>query len=172
MKSIITIMGFMGSGKSTMGKLLAREWDFEFLDLDHVIESKYHLTIPRIFEKYGEAGFRKLESETLIEVIENQKKCVLSLGGGTPCFENNLLEIKKSTTSIYLKITPSELTNRLLRSPNPRPLVQNKSDIELRDYIKAELERREKFYDQADHVIASDCIQLSDLTAFINRPDN
>ena len=161
----------MGSGKSTIGKGLAKAWDYTFVDLDNYIVEKYHLGIPQIFDKYGEKGFRKLEAKALSEVIEKYSETIISLGGGTPCFENNIELIKNKTKSIYLKISPSELTHRLSRSVNPRPLVQNKTKEELEEYVIAELRKREFFYKQADHLIESDCIQIQDLLAFFIRPE-
>jgi len=161
----------MGSGKSTIGKALAREWGYTFIDLDNYIEEKYRLKIPGIFDKYGEQGFRKLEGQALAEVINKNSKAIISLGGGTPCFENNMDLIKSITQSIYLKISPSELTKRLSRSANPRPLVQNKNSEELKEYVTLELQKREVFYQQADHVIESDCIQIQDLLTFLTRPE-
>ncbi len=171
MKSTITILGFMSSGKSTMGKLLAKAWDCSFIDLDHYIEEKYHLTIPLIFQKYEENGFRKLEAETLREVLNSGCEQIVSLGGGTPCFENNMEFIKSHSTSIYLKISPGELFNRLSKSVNPRPLVKNKSQDELLEYIQTELSKREVYYHQADQIIESDSLQLNDLLTFIVRPE-
>ncbi len=79
MKSTIAIIGFMSSGKSTLGRLLAKAWDRSFIDLDHYIEEKYNLTIPQIFKKYGENGFRKVESETLQEVLSFDHEQIVSL---------------------------------------------------------------------------------------------
>lgn len=161
----------MGSGKSTIGKGLAKEWGYFFVDLDNYIEEKFHLKIPQIFDKYGESGFRKLEAQALSEVIEKYSETVISLGGGTPCFENNIELIKNETQSIYLKVSPTEITHRLSRSANPRPLVRNKTQTELEEYVISEIRKREFYYKQADHVIESDCIQIQDLLTFFTRPE-
>ena len=159
----------MGSGKSTLGRQLAKKWNYKFIDLDLYIEEVSGMSIAELFEKSGEKGFRRSESEALNEVLLQNHECIISLGGGTPCFNQNLNLIKEKTYSVYLKLSPEELTNRLLRSPNPRPLVQNKSKEELLDYIKTELHKREYFYTQADQTIQSDSIQITDLFTFI-RP--
>ncbi len=157
----------MGSGKSTLGRQLAKEWNWGFIDLDHYISELFGMSIPEMFDQYGEAGFRNKESQALAEVLEGEQKTIISLGGGTPCFNQNLQLIKEKTHSIYLKLSVKELTSRLLRSHNPRPLVQNKSEAELQEYIKNELQNRDVFYNQAHQTIQSDSIQASDLNAFI-----
>lgn len=163
-------MGFMGSGKTTLGRMLAQEWQLDFYDLDVFIVNKAELTIPEIFSIYGEKEFRKIESEALRELVQGHPDGILSMGGGTPCFHQNMDFIKANTQSIYLRLSPAELSNRLLRSPNPRPLVQNKSPEQLHSYIETELLKREEFYMQADQIIESDSIQLSDLLTFVTRP--
>lgn len=159
----------MGSGKTTLGKQMAKAWEYKFIDLDLYIADIFGMSIPELFDKFGEKGFRTRESQALKEVLAQNQTCILSLGGGTPCFNNNLSLIKEKTLSIYLKLSPEELTSRLLRSPNPRPLVKNKSAGELLEYIKTELQKRELFYTQADITIESDSIQITDLFTFI-RP--
>lgn len=169
MKKPLTIIGFMGSGKTTLGRKMAKVWDYKFIDLDLYIADMYGMSIPELFDKFGEKGFRTRESQALKDVLTQNQTCILSLGGGTPCFNQNLSLIKEKTLSIYLKLSAEELTSRLLRSPNPRPLVKNKSADELLEYIKAELQKREFFYTQADMTIESDSIQITDLFTFI-RP--
>lgn len=159
----------MGSGKTTLGRKMAKVWDYKFIDLDMYIADMYGMSIPELFNKFGEKGFRTRESQALIDVLIQNQTCILSLGGGTPCFNQNLSLIKEKTLSIYLKLSAEELTSRLLRSPNTRPLVKNKSADELLEYIKTELQKREFFYTQADMTIESDSIQITDLFTFI-RP--
>ncbi|MEA1876122.1 MAG: shikimate kinase, partial [Bacteroidota bacterium] len=149
MRKPLAIIGFMGSGKSTLGKQMAKAWEFKFIDLDLYIADIFGMSIPELFDKFGEKGFRTRESQALKEVLAQNQPYILSLGGGTPCFSNNLSLIKEKTQSIYLKLSPEELTRRLLRSPNPRPLVKKKTANELLEYIKTELPKRELFYTQA-----------------------
>lgn len=167
----ITIIGFMGSGKSTMGKMLASKWKCNFIDLDHTIEKQYQLSIPRIFDLYHETGFRKIEAEILRKVLDTKEACVISLGGGTPCFEENMEVILEKSHSVYLKVSPKELVKRLSRSHNPRPLVVGKTQEELLAYVRETLEKREPYYLRAQQVIESDCIRAGDLLTFIHRPD-
>lgn len=159
----------MGSGKSTIGKMLAKEWQWHFIDLDQYIEANVNRTIPEIFKLQGEAHFRQLESESLANILNKEQKEVISLGGGAPCSEKNIQIIKEKSHSIYLKISPKELVIRLMRSANPRPLVLGKSEEELTRYVQLELSHRETYYLQADQVIASDSLQLTDLLTFLPR---
>lgn len=168
MKKPVSLIGFMGSGKSTLGRQLAKEWKQKFIDLDTQIVKMYDMSIQDIFKEYGEKGFRKRETDTLKDILSGDNEIILSLGGGTPCYNNNLDLIKAKTHSIYLQLSPLELSYRLIRSRNPRPLVKDKSDKELLKYIESEIQKREVFYTQADQVIQSDCIQLSDLLTFIS----
>lgn len=169
MSKPLTIMGFMGSGKSTIGRMVAASWNCRFIDLDHHIEESYKMSIPRIFELYHESGFRAIEAKILSDVLLESKECVISLGGGTPCFGDNLQLILEKSVSIYLKVSAQELATRLQRSANPRPLVAGKNSSELIRYIDDTLRQREPFYLQAEHVIESDCLQASDLLTFISR---
>jgi len=159
----------MGSGKTTLGKQMAQVWKCQFIDLDLYITNFFEMSIPDLFDKYGEDGFRNRESQALKDVLTHNQTGIISLGGGTPCFNQNISLIKEKTFSIYLKLSPEELTRRLLHSTNPRPLVRNKSEDELLIYIKSELQNRDLFYSQADLTIQSDRIQISDLLTFI-RP--
>jgi shikimate kinase len=148
----IFLMGFMGAGKTVFGKKLALSLNLEFYDLDRLIEQKYKISIPSIFSKFDEGVFRKLETETLKE-FENKESFVLALGGGTPCFNNNLEIIKKLGTSIYLKLDAKSLTNRLVNSKTKRPLIKNLNQEELLQKVESMLSEREKYYLQADIVV-------------------
>jgi shikimate kinase len=156
----------MGSGKSTIGKQLASKLGYKFLDLDNYIERSTGKSITEIFNDKGEDCFRKIESECLKEVLESPGN-LIALGGGAPCFHDNIKRIKEFSLSIYLKISPEGLTKRLLRSHTPRPLIKGKTENELLDYIREKLTRREEYYLQADFVIESDSIQVDDLLGLI-----
>lgn len=166
----LTIMGFMGSGKSTLGHGLARIWGYEFIDLDHYLETKTGSTIPMIFEHNGEPGFREIERKALIEVLSIHDKAIIALGGGTPCYSDNMEIIKAHSTSLYLKLSVDELSKRLTNSPNPRPLIKGKTESELIEYISGELAKREEYYKQADITIESDNIVVGDLLTFLSMP--
>jgi shikimate kinase len=162
----ITLIGFMGSGKSTIGRQIAREKKREFTDLDMYIQKTTGRSIPDIFKLLGEDKFREIESDCLKEVLEFPNQ-VIALGGGTPCFHDNMKAIKSLSRSIYLKVSPEGLANRLMRSPSPRPLIEGKSPGELIEYIRLELKKREEFYLQADFVIESDQTRFDDLLALV-----
>jgi len=144
----VYLIGYMGSGKSTMGRWIAGAMNWNFIDLDHYIENKYHKTIPQIFEEDGEAHFRKIESICLKEVsdIEN---IIIGAGGGTPCFFDNMELMNQTGLSIYLHLTPQVVFDRLMTSKNKRPLIEGKSGEELLQFISEKLEERELYYNKA-----------------------
>ena len=158
----------MGSGKSTLGLSLAKLWHCEFIDLDQYIESKVQSSLETIFERQGESVFREMEQEALTELLDKPSKCIIALGGGTPCFGDNMKAIKASARSVYLKLSSRELSRRLSISTNPRPLIRGKSITELQEYITQEIVKREKYYNQADLIIESDSIRTNDLITFLS----
>jgi len=152
----------MGSGKSGLGRKLSGMLQFDFIDLDEMFEERYWISIPDFFEKYGEEYFRKIERELLIETTE-KKRTVISTGGGTPCYKDNMEIIVKAGISVYLRYTPAELTERLKNIKKQRPLLKGKDPAGLSDWIAHHLEEREKFYLLASHVfypLADDLSQL------------
>ena len=142
----------MGSGKSTVGRKLAREFDCKFLDLDDVFEAKYHIKIADFFEKYDENAFREIESK-LIKETDMSEDLIVSTGGGTSCFHDNMSWMKKSGLVVYLQMSVPALVNRLSNAKRVRPLIQNKSVDELKTFISEQLNEREKFYQQAQIII-------------------
>lgn len=153
----IVLMGYMASGKSTIGKLFAEINNKRFLDLDTYITEKEGLTIPEIFAQKGEIYFRKKEHESLKEVLENQQDCVISLGGGTPCYANNMDLIQnKNAISIYLKASIKTLTDRLLINKENRPLIAFLEDEHVPEFIAKHLFERRFFYEQATKTITVD----------------
>lgn len=148
----IFLLGYMGSGKSTTGRLLAKKLGMSFVDLDDLIEKSEEITIEGFFEEQGEEKFRELEHRRLKHVIEN-KNTVIALGGGTPCYHNNMELIKKSGISVYLQMPASALMNRLMNARVVRPLIKNKTEKDLLTYIEGSLLYREKFYLQADKTV-------------------
>lgn len=145
----IFLMGFMGCGKSTHGKKLAKLLNRPFIDLDHYIEKKEELSIDGIFKTKGEDYFRQKETEYLNQVINRYPTSVISLGGGTPCFNNNITLILKSGLSVYIEMPAESLHFRLSQSLTARPLIQNKSAEEALEFVKTLLKKRESFYLQA-----------------------
>jgi shikimate kinase len=145
----------MGSGKSTIGKGLAKAFGLQFIDLDTYIEKRNFKTIPELFANVGEEGFRKAEQKALHEVSEFEN-VVIATGGGAPCFFENMEVIKTTGKSVYLRGTPRILAQRLLKSKTQRPLIKGKSETELIDFIHETLAKREKWYMQADVVLDFD----------------
>ncbi len=148
----IILIGFMGAGKTTVGKALARELGLQFYDLDWYIEERYHRTVPQIFAERGEEGFRKLEQLMLHEAAEFED-IVLSCGGGTPCFFDNMEYMNRQADTVYLKAEPEVLCRHLKMGKTERPLLKGKSAEEIQEYIRASLLTREPFYSRAKHTL-------------------
>ena len=151
----IYLIGYMGSGKSTVGKGLAAELNLSFIDMDDYIEERNYKTIPRIFAEDGEEVFRKLEQKALHE-LSSFENIVIATGGGAPCFFNNIEVIKQTGKSLYLKGTPRIIAERLRHSKIERPLIKGKTEEELVDFIDETLHKREQWYNQADVVLEFD----------------
>ena len=144
----------MGSGKSTVGQLLADEMKWMFVDLDYFIEKRTALPISEIFRRYGEVEFRTLETSALRKQSA-QEKLVVACGGGAPCFGDNLNIMKNQGVVIYLKASPELIVERVQKDVNNiRPLLQNMSGATLRNYVHLHLRKREEYYEQADHIIS------------------
>ena len=151
----------MGAGKTTLGRVLAREMELMFYDLDVYIEERFHKTIPAIFEEKGEDGFRDIEKRMLHEVAEFED-VVISCGGGTPCFFDNMDYLNAQGDTFYLKAEPEVLKAHLLMGKTQRPLIKGKSPEELTDYIKQALQQRSPFYEKAKHTIELDVIHTNE----------
>ena len=151
MKSII-IIGYMGAGKTTVGKALAKELGVMCYDLDWYIESRMRKTVKQIFDEIGEEGFRKIERNMLHEVAEFEN-VVVSCGGGTPCFFDNMDYMNQLGETIYLKASPETLHTHLKMGKGVRPLLLNKTPEEVEIFIREQLKLREPFYNKAKHII-------------------
>ncbi len=162
-KSLLFLSGFMGAGKSTQGKQLAKELGYHFIDLDSYIETKYNKSIVDVFQELGEEEFRKLETMTLTDCIENNIKTVIALGGGTPCFNNNIELLTKNGLLIYLKMEPKALYIRLEKAKFTRPLLDGKQKQELENYIANLLMQREPFYNQAQLIVDGSNVDMNEL---------
>ncbi len=148
----IILIGYMGAGKTTVGKALARELGLPFYDLDWYIEERFRRTIPQIFAEKGEDGFRRIEQNVLHEVAEFED-IILSSGGGTPCFFDNMEYMNGQAMTVYLKATPEILFQHLKMGKTERPLLKGKTDEELMDFIRQSLAVREPFYSQARYTL-------------------
>ncbi len=159
MKNTIYLTGFMGSGKSTIGPILANTLGWDFFDLDRLIENKTEKKIREIFEQEGENYFRKLETDTLKEISESQN-VIISLGGGTAANEENLEILKKTGKIIYLKVSLDTVYQRLKYKKDRPALTKSNSESlsrkEMTDRIKKLMERRVRYYEQADYTIDTD----------------
>jgi shikimate kinase len=144
----IILIGFMSSGKSTIGKRLAHKMNMDFIDIDEAIESKYRMSISNFFELFGENKFRELERIILLESFEHDNT-IISTGGGTPCFFDNMQLINKHGISVYLKLHPNSIISRLLHTKKQRPLLKNMAADELAEYVKAQIIERAYYYQQA-----------------------
>ena len=157
MKSII-LLGYMGAGKTTIGHALAKELGCRFYDLDWYIEMRFRKKIPEIFQERGEEGFREIEHNMLHEVAEFEN-IVLSCGGGTPCFYDNMEYMNSICTTIYLKASPEVLAAHLKMGKVIRPLIQGKSPEELTTFIRESLKEREPFYLNAKYILDIDLLE-------------
>lgn len=151
----IVLLGYMGSGKSTIGRVLAQKMKYRFIDLDDYIEEKEGLSIAEIFNTKGEIYFRKKEHLYLKEVLGKNEALILALGGGTPCFAGNMEVIgKNNTVSLYLKVSIPALVKRLRTEKANRPLIGHiESDELLTEYIGKHLFERSYYYNMAQYTI-------------------
>lgn len=164
----IYIIGFMGSGKTTVGRKLAAQLSWSFIDLDEEIEKATGKRIPEIFADDGEQFFREVESETLRN-LEQRSKCIISTGGGTPCFGTNMEYMIETGVTMYLKMSPGQLKGRLSGSSGKRPLIQNIDKNELKEYIRLKLEEREKWYNQADLIVNGLNIEITSILLLLKK---
>jgi len=150
----IVLMGYMASGKSAVGKLLAQELEFQFIDLDNYIEEKEALTISEIFELKGEIYFRKKEGEYLQELFNLNEKVIISLGGGTPCYGNNIEIIENNSISFYLNASIYTIYERLIDETAKRPIVSKIGRDNLKEFIAKHLFERSVYYNRANYKIS------------------
>lgn len=149
----VFITGMPGSGKTTLGKLLAKKLDLKYVDTDQLIEALTGKKISEIFLEHGELFFRNLEKKILKEIVEDKEKKIISLGGGTPCNEENLNLIKSTGFMIYLQLTPKALTSRISQNPEVRPMFTGMNPDEITDKVSGLLAEREKYYSKADLIV-------------------
>lgn len=154
---IIVLVGYMGSGKSVVGKLLAATLQLPFIDLDEYIESELQASISQVFATNGEIYFRKKEHEYLQKVLQHHNHLVLATGGGTPCYSGNMEFLLEKTSNVFfLYVSVPELVGRLSKEKQHRPIISHLSDEALPEYIAKHLFERNPFYMMANHTIACD----------------
>lgn len=154
----VILVGFMGCGKSTLGKKLAKKLNIHFIDSDSEIERLEGIPVSEIFAKKGEEYFRQLEHDFLLQLkasqVHSNSSFVLSCGGGMPCFHDNMNLLQEIGTIFYIKLNAIELTKRLTLAKTIRPLVKGKSEDELLHFIQNKLAERSTFYEKANVVLS------------------
>ena len=156
----IFLIGYMGAGKTTLGKAFAREMNLSFVDQDWYIEERFHKTVQEIFAERGEQGFRELERQMLHEIAEFED-VVISTGGGAPCFYDNMDFMNLKGDTVFLNVTPEVLFSRLKMASQNRPILRGKSNEELKAFIAKTLEKRAPFYSKAKYIFNAD--ELEDI---------
>ena len=166
----LVLLGYMGSGKTTIGNYLKQDLNYKLYDLDNYIEEKWDLNISDIFQTKGELYFRKIENKALKEILDLKGPMIISLGGGTPCYYNNIdyINNREETLTFYLKSSVDSISNRLLNDKNNRPLINNLKNIdEIKGYVNKHLFERNQFYFKAKHIISTDKKNLKTIAAEI-----
>lgn len=166
----IILLGYMGSGKSTIAKLLSEKTKTALFDLDKIIEKRTDLSVKQIFEQKGEVYFRKLENQIFKELIASEEKMVISLGGGTPCYAGNDEMLNgENIVSFYLKGSIDTLYERLVSSKEDRPLIADQSEESMKEYIAMHLFERSFYYNKATHAIVVDKKTADDIVMEIEK---
>ena len=151
----IILLGYMGSGKTTVGRLLAQKLALPFIDLDDYLKKIHDRSVPNLFDDHGEIGFRKLEQTALNVLLSSTHASVLSLGGGTPCYADNMHSVIQSTPhTFYISPSISTLCNRLYSAKDHRPMISHlTSEDQLQEFIAKHIFERKHFYEQANHLL-------------------
>jgi len=166
----IFLIGLAGSGKTTLGKSLAKSLGYKFIDLDHVIVDREGISIPDIFKRQGEGQFRLFEKEALHEVIAVEDSFVLATGGGTPCYHFNIDAMNESGTTVYLDVTPGDLALRILEAGvEKRPMFTSYDHQDLIQEIRDMKTIRDEYYDQAQIKIRDNRITVETIISKLNR---
>ena len=168
----VFLMGFMGAGKTTLGKALAKDLDVSFVDLDQYIERRYLKSVSQVFATRGEQGFREIESRMLREVGEFDD-VIVSCGGSTPLIGDNMDFMLEHGQTVYLKCENDTLLRRLKSARSQRPLIASKTDDELAAFIESETKRREPGYLRAEYICPGDRLesrdQISDTITYLKQ---
>jgi len=167
----IFLIGFMGSGKTHWGQLLADKLQLPFYDLDTIVTEKEGKSISDIFEEKGEEYFRYREKESLEELVNQHEQFILSSGGGTPCFFNNIEFMKKNGKVVWLNTSVDVLKQRLIKERRTRPMISNVGENELKSYIIRKLGERKMYYEQADLMLDEEGIKLEPLVDLLQKDE-
>lgn len=165
----IFILGYMGAGKSTVGKRLARRMNLPFIDLDDAFEARYKYSIPRFFDHFGEERFREFEQECLKEVIQDHTEAVISSGGGTACHPDNLNLMQESGITVYLKMHSASLAHRLKHARRLRPVIRDVKNDDMQAFVENQLAEREPFYRQAHITVKGEDLELGKLENLLKK---
>lgn len=160
----IVLLGYMGSGKSTVARSLAAEFNLSYTDLDDHIVKIEKSSIKDLFKTKGEIYFRIQEAKHLASWLEDNDEGILSVGGGTPCYGDSMEIIKNSSTSVYLKGSIATICQRLRNEKNERPLIASLNDEQLTEYVAKHLFERRNFYEQASHTVVIDNKTVNEIT--------
>ncbi|WDF48127.1 shikimate kinase [Chryseobacterium sp. KACC 21268] len=166
---IISLLGYMGSGKSHISKNLSQKINFKLIDLDQKISEEHQQTIPEIFEKRGEIYFRKEEKRILEEILTTEENLVLSLGGGTPVYYENMEIINEKSKSFFLRASVNTLTKRVLLQKNTRPLIAKLEDSDVPEFIAKHLFERNLYYSKAHFTIDTDSKNAAEVSEEITK---
>ena len=166
--SRIYLVGYMGAGKTTVARRLASRLGYDVFDTDAMFEEKYKISVDDFFHKYDEALFRKLETQ-ILQSTENLDDAVISTGGGTSCFNDNMAWMNAHGTTVFLRISPQAAVDRLLHSKKKRPLAENKSEAELTEYVQSHYASRLTFYEQAKISVKAENLDADDLIKLIEN---
>ena len=163
----IFLIGFMGSGKTYWGRQWAQKTGMPFFDIDQLIEEQEGTTISEIFEQQGEPWFRQKETEVL-KTFAAKTHCIVSCGGGLPCFNDNMQWMNQQGTTVYLYATPGEIVQRLKAETNHRPLVKNLPPAALLPFIENKLKERAVFYNTAKIILPVDVATAASIHQLIS----
>lgn len=162
----VFLIGYMGSGKSTIGRYVAKDMGWRFIDMDDYVEQRLGCTISEFFAKHGEEAFRQAEADALKELAK-EPRAVIATGGGAPCHFDNMEVMRAAGLTIYIKVEPAELAARLKGAKAKRPIIADKSDEELQGFIADQLARREPFYSKAEMAVDGARLPFSAYKPFI-----
>jgi len=164
----IYIIGYMCSGKSSISRKLANRLGYQAFDTDDLFEEKYHISVQDFFDKYGEDYFRKFESD-ILKKTGDMHNIVVSTGGGTPCFFDNMQWMNENGTTVFVKISPMTAVNRLLTARRKRPLIYGKNDDELRQFVENHYNSRLKYYEQAKITVKGESVDLDEIINLLDK---
>jgi len=162
----VFLIGYMGCGKSTIGRYIAKDMGWRFIDMDDFVEKQIGCSISQFFADKGEDEFRKAEAQAL-KTLASEHNAIIATGGGAPCHFDNIDVMRAAGLTIYIKVEPQVLAARLKDAKNQRPLLAGKSDDELLDFISSQLKSREPFYSKAEMSVDGDRLPFSAYKPFI-----